>query len=153
VSLFGPAGDQVEIVVPPNPDTVRILVNPDLSVSVSPCSSSVIVLRRHSLIRFKPTLHACALFALSPFQPLSLRGWSFGLKFRPVEIGRFGLAAYACLSPVSGPPSSVAPAFGPGLDFRLIGNLSADAAYLWGLQTANCKLQTPALYLGLSLRL
>jgi hypothetical protein len=152
-SLFGPSDDQLRITVPPNKDTVRILVDEKLRTSILSPQSSVLsppisVLRRHSLIRFRPSLHLCVLAPLSSL--LSPHSFGLALKLRPVELGRFGLAGYAGLSGLRSP---VTPVVGIGLDYRLIGNLSFDSACLWGLQTANCKLQTASLYLGLSLRL
>lgn len=135
--LFG-SGDRVEITVPPNKDTVRIRVTPDLKVRVSPCSSAIVSVRR-PLIRFRPTLHLTALAS-----GLDIHSLAFGVKVRPIEIGRFGLAGYV---------TSKGP--GAGLDCRLFGNLSFDAVYLWCVEkfTPLPVPLAPAFYLGVSLRL
>ena len=149
-SLFGPADDYLDITVLPSMETTHIRVTPDLvphPLDSASLHSSLFTLH-HSLIRFRPSLHLCVLAPLSSL--LSPHSFGLALKLRPVELGRFGLAGYAGLSGLRSP---VTPVVGIGLDYRLIGNLSFDSACLWGLQTANCKLQTASLYLGLSLRL
>ena len=140
--LFG-TGNDLLITVPPSRDTVRIIVNDKLHVVAVP-ESSVSVLRRSPLIRFHPTLHACALLNCSTFQSSNLRGWAFGLKARVVEVGRFGLTGYVTNK---GP--------GAGLDCRLVGNLSADVACIWRVDSFKPLPGplSPTLFLGFSIRL
>jgi hypothetical protein len=158
-TLFGPSEDQLIITVPPNPDTVRILVGPDLlprpigPISpIGPIPFSAV--RRHSLIRFRPSVHLCVLFEPSAVSRKPLAGFAAGLKLRPVELGRFGLAGYVCLSSTKSTSSttSISVLPGLGLDYRLLGNLSADAAILWRISSFPSSF-SPQPYLGLSLRL
>ena len=148
-TLFGSASDQLRITIPPNPDTVRLAVGPDLvpcpigpMSPIGPIPFSAV--RRSALIRFRPTFHLSVLLNPSSFQPFSTSSWALGLKLRPLEVWRFGLAGYLT---TKGP--------GVGLDYQLIGNLSADAACLWRIDHW---FPWPApfartLYVGLSLRL
>jgi len=145
-SLFGPADDYLDITVLPSTETTHIRVTPDLvphfSDSGSAHRSSFIVHR--SLIRFRPSLHLSVLFEPLAVSRKPSASFAFGLKIRPVEVGRFGLAGYV---------TSKGP--GAGLDCRLLGNLSADAVCLWRVDkfTPLPVPLTPALYLGISLRL
>lgn len=136
-------GDDVIITVPPNEETVRIRVDEKLHVVATP-ESSVTVVRRVPLIRFRPTVHVCALASPTDLTDWTYRRIAVGLKVRAVEVGRFGLAGYV---------TSKGP--GVGLDCRLVGGLSVDAALIWRIDRWALP-PTPmarTAYVGLSLRL
>jgi len=135
------SGDELIITVPPNKDTVRIRVDEKLHVVAIP-ESAITVVRRVPLIRFRPTLHVSVLAPPASF--LTPRSYASGAKLRAVEIGRFGITGYV---------TSKGP--GAGVDCRVLGNLSLDAACIWRIDRWALPPAPMArtLYVGLSLRL
>ncbi|MCX7731619.1 MAG: hypothetical protein N2248_00415 [candidate division WOR-3 bacterium] len=147
--------DQLLITVPPSRETTKIVIDDRLIPSLpqprptpqpstpglSP-QSQPIFLRRTPLIRFHPTFH---FVALSTFNSDGFfNSCAFGIKLRPIEIQKFGIAGYLTHK---GP--------GLGIDFRLISNLSCDAACIWRIDSWR-PLPSPlrkTLYIGLSIRL
>jgi hypothetical protein len=147
--LFGTHDKDLIISVAPGKEPVKIKISDNLQPSIlSPTDTSqsrITIESRSYLIRFHPTLHITYLIPLSCFRASSCFRGTAGLKIRILEIWRFSTCAYLTAS-----------GFGPGLDFKLISNLSLDYVQLLTFKLLDSSTLEPLTlkpYFGLSLKL
>jgi len=157
----GPAGDRLEIQVPPSPDTVRIIIDDRLVPRVLPGPDStvpeVIITRRSALITWSGEFGFCVLAAPPP--ATGTGSWSVapGVKLRTIEVWRISPTAYLTLpwdiTPGEEPVIvSAGVGLGAGLDYRLTDRLTLDVACLWRVlgHRSNSANKTYSYHVGIS---